>query len=71
MTFVKENIPSKLLTKHNFPSDVQGLFIELNFTKSKWLLFGTNHPHAENDQYYFNALLKLLTLPVTLIMYFF
>ena len=24
MIFVKENIPSKLLTKHNFSSDVEG-----------------------------------------------
>ena len=31
--FVKEDIPSKLLTKHNFPSDVEGLFVELNFRK--------------------------------------
>ena len=41
MIFVKEDIPSKLLTKHNFASDVEGLFVVLNFRKSKWLLFGT------------------------------
>ena len=29
MIFVREDIPSKLLTKHNFPSDVEGLFVEL------------------------------------------
>ena len=34
--FVKEDLPSKLLTKHNFPSDVEGLFVELNFIKSKF-----------------------------------
>ena len=56
MIFVKENIPSKLLTKHNFPSDVEGLFVELNFRKSKWLLFGTYHPPAQNDQYFFNCI---------------
>ena len=38
MIFVKEDIPSKHLTNHNFPSDVEGLFLELNFRKSKWLL---------------------------------
>ena len=45
---VKENIPSKLLTKLNFPSGVEGLFAELNFRKSKWLLLGTYHPNAQN-----------------------
>ena len=53
MIFVKEDIPSKPLTKHNFPSDVEGLFVELNFRKSKWHLFGTYHPPAQNDQYFF------------------
>ena len=60
MIFVKEDIPSKLLTKHNFPSDVEGLLVELNFTKSKWLLFGTYHPPAQNDQYFFNCIDKAL-----------
>ena len=35
MIFVKEDIPSKLLTKHNFRCDFEGLFVELNFRKSK------------------------------------
>ena len=60
MIFVKEDIPSKLLTKHNFPSDVEGLFVELNFRKSIWLLFGTYHPPAQNDQYFFNCIDKAL-----------
>ena len=60
MIFVKEDIPSKLLTKHNFPSDVEGLFVELNFRKSKWLLFRTYHPPAQSDQYFFNCIDKTL-----------
>ena len=60
MIFVKEDIPSKLLTKHNFPMDVEGLFVELNFRKSKWLLFGTYHTPAQNDQYFFNCIDKAL-----------
>ena len=54
MIFVREDIPSKLLTKKNFPSDVEGLFVEQNFRKSKWLLCGAYHPPAQNDQYFFN-----------------
>ena len=60
MIFVKEDIPSKLLTKHNFQSDAEGLFVWLNFRKSKWLLLGTYHPPAQNDQYFFNCVDKAL-----------
>ena len=58
--FGKADIPSKLLTKHNFPSDAEGLFVELNFRKSKWFLFGTYHPPAQNGQYFFNCIDKAL-----------
>ena len=58
--FVKEDMPSKLLTKHNCPRDVEVLFVALNFRKSKWLFFGTYHPLAQNDQYFFNCIDKAL-----------
>ena len=35
--YVREDIPNSMLTKHNFPDDIEVLFIELNFRKSKWL----------------------------------
>ena len=53
MIFIREDLPSKLLAKHNFPSDPEGLFVELNFRKSKWLFCDTYHPPAQNDQYFF------------------
>ena len=31
MIFIHNDIPSRLLTKHVFPDDIEGLFIELNF----------------------------------------
>ena len=40
--------------------DIEGIFIELNFRKVKWLVFGTYHPPSQNDQYYFEALDKAL-----------
>ena len=44
--FVKEDIPSNLLTKHNFPSDVEGLLAELNFRKSNGFSFAfVTHLH--------------------------
>ena len=37
---MREDIPSKLLSKHNFTKNVEGLFIEVNLRKTKFLLFG-------------------------------
>ena len=48
-----------MLTKHNFPDNIEGLFIELNFRKSKWLLGEMYHPPPP-DQYFFNTLDKAL-----------
>ena len=28
---VRSDIPSKLLTKHSFPNDIEGLLVEINF----------------------------------------
>ena len=39
--YVREDIPSKKLTKHNFTKNVEGLFIEINLRKTKLLLFGS------------------------------
>ena len=62
MIFIWNDIPSRVLTKHVFPDDIEGLFIELNFRKAKWLLFGTYHPPTQSDSYYFNNLDKALDL---------
>ena len=43
MIFIRDVISSRLLTKHIFSGDMEGLFIELNLEKVKWLLFGTYH----------------------------
>ena len=52
MIFVREDIPSKLLT--NIISQVMLKVCSLSFRKSKWLLCDTYHPPAQNDQYFFN-----------------
>ena len=33
--YVREDIPIKILTKHNLPEDIEGLFLEINFRKCK------------------------------------
>ena len=59
---VREDIPSKILKKHIFPNNIEGLFVEINLRKSKWLIFGTYHPPNQNDNYYFDSLTKALDL---------
>ena len=58
--YVREYIPSKILEKHKLPRDVEGIVVELNLRKIKWLFFGTYHHSSQNDQYYFEALDKAL-----------
>ena len=58
--YVREDIPSKILEKRKLPHDIECIFIELNFRKVKWLIFGTYHLPLQNDQYYFEALDKAL-----------
>ena len=62
MIFICDDIPNRVLTKHVFPDDIGGLFIELNFRKAKRLLFGTYHPPTQSESYYFNNLDKTLDL---------
>ena len=54
--YVREDIPSKILIKHVLPTDIEALFIELNFRKCKWLLSGIYHPPSQSDQYFFDRL---------------
>ena len=49
MIYVREDIPSKILNKHHFPDvvfdtddplgPIEGMFLEINLRKIKWLLF--------------------------------
>ena len=60
--YVWDVIPKKLLTKHFFPNDIEGLFLELNFGKCKWLLLGTYHPPSQSVQYFFENVDKALDM---------
>ena len=62
MIYIRDNILSKLLTKHVFPDNIEGLFVELNFKKSKWLLMGAYHPPSQSDSYFFEHLDKALDI---------
>ena len=62
MIYVRDVIPSKLLTKHFFPNDIQGLFVEQNFRKCKWILLGTYHPPSQSDQCFIENVDKALDM---------
>ena len=62
LIYVREDIPCKKLLKHNFPDDIEGLFIEINLRKTKWLLFGSYHPPSQSDQYYFDCVGRALDI---------
>ena len=44
LIYMRQDSPCKLLDRHQLPDDNEGLFVELNFRKSRLLLLGTYHP---------------------------
>ena len=60
MISVRDDIPSKMLTKHNLPEDIEAAFIELNFCKCKWLLCATYSTPTQNRNYFFDNIDKCL-----------
>ena len=58
--YVRDDIPSKMLTKHNFPENIEAAFIELNFRKCKWLLCATYRAPYQNHNYFFGNIDKCL-----------
>ena len=45
-----------------FSENIEGIFLEINLRKSKWLLFGTYHPPSQNDNFYFNEVGRALDI---------
>ena len=43
LIYVREDIPHKLLTDHKLSHDIEGIFVELNLRKNKWLLGHITH----------------------------
>ena len=53
LIYVRSDIPCKQVNKHEFSDGIEGIFVELNFRKAKWILFGTYHPPSQNGNFYF------------------
>ena len=62
LIYVREDISSKELKKYTFPGDIEGIFVEINLRKVKWLLFGSYHPPSQSDNYYFDNVTNALDL---------
>ena len=52
MIYVRENIPCRQIPFHDKPSDIEGIFVELNLRKNKWLLMGGYNPAKEKALYF-------------------
>ena len=60
MFYVREYIPSKLLSIENQP--IEGFYLEITLRKKKWLLCGTYNPHRNNIGNHLDSLSKNLAL---------
>ena len=58
MIYVRGDMSSKILMKHNLPEDIEALFTELNLQKCKWLLGATYRPPSKNHNYFFDNIDK-------------
>ena len=59
MLYVRSDIPCKEI-KYNFSSDIEGIFIELNLRKKKWILFGGYNPKKEYILNFLNQISEAL-----------
>ena len=46
--YIRDDIPCTLLSAHPSTINLEGISLEINFNKSKWLLFGGYNPKLEN-----------------------
>ena len=60
MVFIREDIPAKILSVDTKP--IEGLYIELNFHKRKWLLSCSYSPNKNNIINHLDALRRNLDL---------
>ena len=62
LVYVKETLPSRLLTKFKIPPDLQIIPIEINLRKSKWLVVSIYRPPGTEISYFIENITKLLDI---------
>ena len=60
LIYCREDIPCKQVNNHFFSDNIEGMFIEINFRNSKWLLFWTYQPPGQNDNFSFKNIGRAL-----------
>ena len=56
MVYVRDNIPSRYISKFTIPNDIQILPFELNLRKRKWLVLSLYKPPSQNNEYFIDNL---------------
>ena len=57
--YIRSDIPCKEI-KNDLPNNIEGMFIELNLRKKKWILFGAYNPKKECMPNFLNQIGKEL-----------
>ena len=52
LVYIRDDIPCQELSEHKFPIDIEGIFIEINLRKTKWLILGTYRPPNPSIDYF-------------------
>ena len=58
--FVREDIPCKILPNTEWPNELEGIFMEINLRKTKWLLFTGYNPHKQFIFQFLHSLSKCI-----------
>ena len=60
LVYIREDIPSKLLTSFKLPNDFQVLPIEINLKKSKWIIIPIYRPPSKDKNEFNEKLINML-----------
>ena len=62
LIYIRDDVPSKELSEHTFPVDIERIFIEINLRKTKWLKLGTYRSPNQSIGYFFENVGKALVI---------
>ena len=60
LIYVREDIPCRALKTHSSNNNVEGIFLEINLRKTKWLVFGGYNNNKQNIKNYLHDLGPIL-----------
>ena len=63
--YVRDDIPCRELNDHPSPKNVEGIFLEINLRRSKWLLFGGYNFSKNNTRNFVNQVGQILDLYIS------